>query len=518
MSRESYDAVPYPAQPFAPSHPRNLEAIAKLLAIDAPPIETARVLELGCATGGNLVPMAAALPNANFVGIDYSQVQIDQAQRFADAASLKNISLQTLSILDIPLDFGRFDYIIAHGLLSWVPPDVQRKTFEVIRDHLTENGVAYISFNAFPGWHSRQWTREMMTFHAPRIEGQSADDRVHRAREICEIVAESPEIAQSPAGALLKREMAGWIDRPARYVVHDYLEESNWPFYFHDFVAQARAHDLEYLADAQNNAALFETGSGASAKLFAEAKDDIVRREQYIDFLKYTPFRRSLLIHRARKPDRAALAERFENLFVTSRLATNAQSPAAVASAQVMQFMDNTGTALQINHPLTKAVLIALQQPFPQAIRVSEMLDRAGTSLGLRGDDLATARARTKLQLLRAWSMNLVQLYTTPPVACTRAGDHPMVWPVARHQAASGALELTNLRHELVPIEPPFDKIITLLDGTRSRGQLADELLASDLLGLGPELADKPVVRRQAATKALEKLLERFAKESLLVG
>src|SRR5262245_13148546 len=123
MSRESYDALPYPAQPFAQSHPRNLEAIATLFGLSPPAIAKARVLELGCGTGGNLIPMAATLPDATFVGIDYSPVQIEQARRFVDALSLKNITFEPLSILDLEPGFGKFDYIIAHGLLSWVPVD-----------------------------------------------------------------------------------------------------------------------------------------------------------------------------------------------------------------------------------------------------------------------------------------------------------------------------------------------------------------------------------------------------------
>ena len=134
MSRESYEAAPYPPAPFVESHPSNLQTIATVLGLDPPAIETARVLELGCATGGNIVPMAAALPGATFVGIDYSPRQIEEARGFANAVGASNLRLELRSILDIDRDFGTFDYIIAHGVFSWVPPDVQDKILRICRE------------------------------------------------------------------------------------------------------------------------------------------------------------------------------------------------------------------------------------------------------------------------------------------------------------------------------------------------------------------------------------------------
>lgn len=508
MSRESYDALPYPAQPFAPSHPRNLESIATLLGLTPRAITNARVLELGCGTGGNLIPMAATMPGATFVGIDYSPVQIEQARRFVDALALKNITFEALSILDVTPDYGKYDYIIAHGLLSWVPMDVQAKTFDVMRTNLSANGVAYVSFNVFPGWHARQSMREMMSFHAPAIDGQPAADRVTRAREICQIVAESPDIKDTPAGAILKREMEQWVNRPPQYVVHEYLDEANRPFYIHDFIAQAKSHGLQYLADAQNNAVLFETG-----KLLDEAKDDVTRREQYWDFLKNTGFRRALLVHADREIDRSAMMDRLESLHVSSRLVTSAPH-SSITTSQTVQFGDQwTGTALQINHPLTKAALMSLMATFPETARVSELLDQCIRTAAVQPEECG----RAKQQILRAWSMNLLQLYATPPEVCARPGRRPEICAIARHQAANGSRELTNLRHEVVPIDPPFDQIVPLFDGVRTRDQIADVFLSNDALGLTKKLVGQPGSGKNVALHSIEQLLDRFVKESLVV-
>ena len=499
MSRESYDALPYPAQPFAQSHPRNLEMIATLLGLTPPPIASARVLELGCGTGGNLIPMAATMPNATFVGIDYSPVQIDQARTFAESLALTNIRFEPLSILDLAPDFGQFDYIIAHGLLSWVPRHVQAETFEVMRANLSEHGVAYVSFNVFPGWHARQWMREMMSFHAPEQPWQRAEERVQRARQICDFVLATPDVQNSPAGAMLKKEMEQWANRPAQYVVHEYLDETNHPFYFHQFAAEAERHGLQYLADAQDNAVLFE-----ASKLLDEAGDDIVRREQYWDFLHNTTFRRALLVHAARQVDRKSMHSHLESMFVTSRMTTDAPQ-SVVTTPQVVQFTTPAGVALNINHPLTKAALMTLQASFPQPMRVNELLDQSTRAAVVPPDE----RPRSVAQLLRAWSMNLIQLYVTPPDACTRPSSRPEIFAIARQQAANGSRDLTNLRHEVVPIEPPFDQIIPMFDGQRTRERIADEI--------GTKLPGKFFSNKSVALRATEQLVEHFAKESLLV-
>src|SRR4051812_41655243 len=134
------------------------------------PVDRCRVLELGCAGGGNLLPMAETLPQSTFFGIDLSPVQIGHGQRIIRALGLTNLRLEAMSILDVPEDFGEFDYIIAHGVYSWVPPAVQQKILDLCAAHLAPQGVAYLSYNTYPGWHLRQMAREMMLYHVAGIE------------------------------------------------------------------------------------------------------------------------------------------------------------------------------------------------------------------------------------------------------------------------------------------------------------------------------------------------------------
>ena len=123
--RADYDATPYTSNSFPQSAPGQLAAVAHLLGLDTPAVADARVLEIGCAAGGNLLPFAAAHPNADAVGIDLSPVQVTHGRTRARSLGLDNLKLLAGDIARMDLRaLGQFDFVIAHGVYSWVPPDV----------------------------------------------------------------------------------------------------------------------------------------------------------------------------------------------------------------------------------------------------------------------------------------------------------------------------------------------------------------------------------------------------------
>jgi len=147
----SYDAVPYSEYVFPYTHPASVGAVAALFGMRPADPAHCRVLELGCCTGANLIPMAYDLPGSEFVGIDLSRRQIDDGRRTIAALSLTNIDLRPGSILDVDESYGTFDYIIAHGVYSWVPAEVREKLLAVCKANLKPDGVAYVSYNTYPG-------------------------------------------------------------------------------------------------------------------------------------------------------------------------------------------------------------------------------------------------------------------------------------------------------------------------------------------------------------------------------
>ena len=229
----SYDHVPYSFSSFPESHPRRLQAAAHLLGLETPAPAECRVLELGCAAGGNIVPMAYSLPGASLIGIDLVTSQIETAKEFAAASGVKNLDLRAASITDVTPEWGKFDYVIAHGVFSWVPRDVAEKVLQICAEQLTQNGLAYVSFNTYPGWHGRMWARDAMLFHAEKFE-----DPIQKVRAGRDFIA---ALAQSPlASGLLKSEMQYLQGKAESYILHEYFEDVNEPIYFRDFAGLHR--------------------------------------------------------------------------------------------------------------------------------------------------------------------------------------------------------------------------------------------------------------------------------------
>ncbi|HID29405.1 MAG TPA: class I SAM-dependent methyltransferase, partial [Desulfobacterales bacterium] len=201
----SYDEVPYESQSFPQSHPDRLATLGRLFGLSPTPITCCRVLELGCASGGNLIPMAYHLPESKFVGVDLSKRQVEMGQKTIQDLGLKNIRIKHASITDVDSSWGVFDYIIAHGLYSWVPDEVQEKILSVSSDNLAPQGIAYVSYNTFPGWHMREMVRHMMLYHANQFEESSK--RIEQARALMDFLARSVPTENNYYGMLLKSEL-----------------------------------------------------------------------------------------------------------------------------------------------------------------------------------------------------------------------------------------------------------------------------------------------------------------------
>ena len=188
----AYDEVLYPSRAFPQSHPNRLATVAFLRGMQPAPINRCRVLELGCGVGANLIGMAFQLAASEFIGLDLARRPIASGQAFVSELGLRNISMHSMDLREASLErFGRFDYIIAHGVYSWVPQPVRKRILAICREMLNPQGVAYISYNAYPGNHLRDLVRGMMHFHTAGMENPT--DKVGQARGLLKFLAESTQ-------------------------------------------------------------------------------------------------------------------------------------------------------------------------------------------------------------------------------------------------------------------------------------------------------------------------------------
>ena len=226
----SYEEIPYPNDPYPSSHPDHLATVAILSGLTPPSVPSCRVLELGCARGGNLIPMAAAIPGAQFVGIDSSSRQVHEACTLIDRLGLQNVRIEVQDIRDFGTEIGAFDYIICHGTFSWVAADVQEKILDIAARGLAPDGVFYVSYNTYPGWHFRGLVREMMRHHTRR--SKQPETIAREARHILQFVTASAMAIEPVYSNLLKQELDYVTARSDSYLLHDHLEMVNDPIYF----------------------------------------------------------------------------------------------------------------------------------------------------------------------------------------------------------------------------------------------------------------------------------------------
>lgn len=301
-----YNDFPYDSLAIKQSHPLHLYKIARLCGLEATPVAQAKVLELGCASGGNIIPMAYHLPQATFLGIDLSEKQIEQGITVIEELQLKNIQLKPQSILDFQSN-DTFDYIICHGLFSWVPTLVRNQIFAICQQYLAKNGVAYISYNTLPGWQMGNIVRDQLQAKTQDIEDAAL--KVHYARRLLRDLQIAIQTDPNAYSQLLQNEIALINEHSDNQLLHEHLSPYNYPLYITDFVQQATQYQLKYLSDAFL--------SNDEVPHFGGV--DLIESLQTQDILKNRRFRCSLLCHSAVKNLQKPLTQdNFEMSFPTS--------------------------------------------------------------------------------------------------------------------------------------------------------------------------------------------------------
>ncbi len=438
-----YDRVPYPGDPFPQTHPDRLATVATLFGLRPAPPDTCRLLELGCGDGGNLLPMAYGLRGSAFCGVDLSARAIGRARATAGALGLGNVELHHAHVAELP-ELGEFDYVVAHGVYSWIEPVARDALLAACRAHLAPGGVAYVSYDVLPGGHLREITRQMLRWHLRDVT--DPHERISQARALLEAVrgagADGDELQQRLAW------QAEWaLAQADAALYHDELAEHHEAVLFTDFAAHAGRHGLRFLAEAD----AFEMDASVLPPQLAAA--GALEREQYLDFFKGRMFRQTLLCHAEAEPREPGPDA------VRGMLASTPARPVGEARPGRVEFRGPRGASLTTDHDAVKRAFVRLGEAWPAPLPVAELGDGAVVET-----------------LRRAYAANLVQLHVWAPELATAPSERPAASALARLQAAEGT-RLTTLRHTSVEVPDELGRqLIGLLDGTRDRSALLREL------------------------------------------
>lgn len=484
MTRTAYDETPYVSGPQYSTHPDHLATNARLMGLDSAHPESCRVLELGCGDGGNLIPMALALPESHFWGVDLSAIQVEMGHSLISRLRLENIELRAMDLMDFPPDAGKFDYILCHGVFSWVPLPVQERILAICRTHLSPRGVAHISYNAYPGWHLRAIVRDMVLFETRDLTSPGA--RVEQARAYLRFLRDAIP-SKSPLSPLVAAACTTFDESPDWYLLHEYLEENNHPLYFHEFMRMAEQHDLQYLCEGWFHTRLDEFPAETQATI-RNISENWQQIEQHVDFLSTRTFRRTLVCHKNLQLSRSADLAFIGNLSATA-LAQPQDARRQWADDSKMTFTQSEGRSLTTNNPILKAALGILWDQYPAAITVNDLYDEVARRVEVGGstrDDFAGF-------LVQFYLGNLVTLHSAPPRFGRWEDGAIVASPLARIQAEQRSV-VVNLRHQLIDLSPLGRLVLRLMDG-RTEPEIvesATEIIRSEAMDLSGETLDPP--------------------------
>jgi len=533
-----YDDYPYPSLSYGLTHPDKLATTATLFGASPPPVEECRFLDIGCAVGGNILPMAYVLPNSIFTGIDYSARQIEIGQERLAELGAKNIRLLHMDIMDVPDDFGEYDYIVAHGLYSWIPQQVRDGLLAVIKKHLAPNGVAYLSYNVFPGGHMISMVREMMQYRTRFIDDPM--EKISQARALIDMMVGLPYEDNQAFGGFIRSYHEAMMERfdqgdadVETLLLHDELAEINEPRYFHEVAEHAEEHGLQYISEVE----LFEVAPFRFPKdvrvALGKMSKNSIEFEQYLDFLMTRTFRKSIFCHKEVELSRRIKPDLVRRFMFSSYAEVEGESP-DIKGPAIVQFKGKDGSIFATDHPLTKAALLHLTEATPDIIPFDSLataglkrLDRSNN--GDVGQDLDTLAAN----LLQAFTYNesLIQFHLFRPPLVTEISEKPEASLVARWQA-SKFKRVTSLRHARIALDPMSRFVLSLLDGKHDHTQIADELMyyyeqgkivLTPKTGKGKSKAkskakSKSKSTREVLERELQSNLEFFSATALLVG
>jgi methyltransferase-like protein len=522
--KQSYTEVPYYSQAYSNSHPDRLATLGRIFNLSPAPVEKCRVLEMGCAGGGNLIPMAYHLPESEFVGVELNEGHVKTAQKTARDLAIENIRIIQGNIMELDESWGLFDYIICHGVFSWVPESVQDKILSIASENIAENGVAYISFNTYPGWHMREMVRHMMLYHSNQFD--APDQRIAQAKAFVDFLANAvDQNTNDPYVLLLRNELEALKSSGDWYIFHDYMEVVNTPIYFHEFIDRAEKKGLQYLADASFSMMFHNDFSDEINNTIESLSHNIVQKEQYMDFLRNRQFRQTLLCKKDRSLKRMLDEESLSELMVSSS-ATPENDSIDLSQGQVQRFRYADGKSIETENPIIKLGFKILRQSWPRAISFGSLLDKCTAEMvKVSGKEVIGAKDWNKelgRGLLHCFVSGAINLNTWQGAFIKEISEYPKVNDLTLYQV-NNHQRVVNPRHETVNTDTLTHHLLPILDGTKNKGELLNHLTALaanrtftvsqyDLPITDPEKI------RQSLDKSIDNILAGLADATLLIG
>ena len=462
-----YDQAPYDSHCYPQSHPARLAAIASLFGLSPPQVANARVLEIGCASGGNIIPLAAQFPNAKFTGLELSPVQAQAGASMIERLGLANIQILAGDVAYFSAKGAKFDFILCHGVYSWAPQSVRDAILQLIGKRLAPDGVAFVSYNVLPGWRPKQVLRDALMSRVKDLADVGA--QIAFTRAFLDRLKQWPG-GQSSYHRDLKDIAAHAEGLRDDYVAHEFLEIDNEPQTFMQFVEEADRAGLTFLGESELWMQIAENFDAPTRELLRDLSDNrLLAMEQSIDILTGRTFRQTLLVNRSQgeKIIRLLAPERLKGLHIMGPVRLLEEDN----SAPGWTFQGVGQKRLTTSSPAAKRAFDALAQRGASSLSFETMLAAGG------GDE--AERALVADAIYKAVVAGIVNIWSTPVEVANGVAAMPIAPSWARAEVEAGQSHIANARHESATLNIVGRILFPLLDGAHDAPALEAALAAS---------------------------------------
>jgi SAM-dependent methyltransferase len=448
--RARYDAVSYHSGAIPDSHPARMGAIGRLHGLPTAAPDRCRVLELGCADGMNLLPLAERFPRSEFLGVDFTRAHVAAAEDARAVCNLGNARFVCADLREFEPEPEAFDYVIAHGVYSWVSDEVKERLLAICARCLAPGGMAYVSYNTLPVWGFLGGLREFLFTEMER-EREPAQ-QIERARRVMTALNDSITGQPGAYPALLRQSLADMLRKQPDHLYHDDLAAVNDPRTFTAFANHAAAHGLHYVAEAHYATMMFEHAPEPMKAALSGLDLDFMRVQQFMDVIFQRLLRNSLLCRASPMPDRAANPMALKDCALGLRMRP-AEDRVNLGPGAAMRMTGPNELSLEYDRPAEKAMLSALAQAAPARAPFWQAFEAANQLLQQASLPSIDPAADLCAPLFRLFTLDALDVALIGDGEWLKIRQPPAPSALMKYQAKKGATAV-NRWHETVDLTP----------------------------------------------------------------
>ncbi len=375
--------------------------------------------------------MAAAYSGSRFVGVDNASELIEKGRRECKELGLSNVELIVADLAEYNPPAQEFDYVICHGVYSWVSKELQQRILKLSKSALAPHGVVFLSYNTLPGWRQRGVVRDVLQIGSMMSEGEDDHSRYEAGMQLLKKLGREPQLSAYVREAAERLEQS----EPS-YVVQEFLGEHNTPVLFVDFMQAAQDAGLQYVSEARVVMMSSQDLSAETNQLLDSFGEDVWMREQVLDLVRNRTFRETLLCHDTIALNRGLSTKAFRELVFIANFVPVEND--AQGDSQGVLFRERT-TEREVRAPRGECerVLGILARMGVAGSTLPALIERVGSDGGMSEHEIMRA-------VVTLWKTGFIDALQMP--LCGKRAE-ASVPSLARLQAVAGE-KVTSLLHE----------------------------------------------------------------------